>query len=151
MEKKYIKTEFEVSGKILTFEINKVAPQASASVIARCGDTEVMVAVMLGPEKPMNDGGTPLTIEFVERLYAGGILKGSRWVKREGRPTDDAILTDRLIDRSVRPLFPKDMVNEVQVVVTLLSTDNVNDHDILALNAVSVALAVSDIPWNGPI
>lgn len=151
MEKKYIKTEFEVQGKILTFEINKVAPQASTSVIARYGDTEVMVAVMLGPEKPMNDGGIPLTIEFVERLYAGGILKGSRWIKREGRPTDDAILTDRLIDRSVRPLFPKDMVNEVQVVVTLLSTDNANDHDILALNAVSVALAVSDIPWNGPI
>lgn len=151
MEKKYIKKEFEVSGKTLTFEINKVAPQASTSVIARYGDTEVMVAVMLGVEKPMNDGGIPLTIEFVERLYAGGILKGSRWVKREGRPTDDAILTDRLIDRSVRPLFPKDMVNEVQVVVTLLSTDNVNDHDILALNAVSVALAISDIPWNGPV
>ncbi len=151
MKKKYIKKELDVSGKTLTFEINKVAPQASASVIARYGDTEVMVAVMMGTEKPMNDGGVPLTIDFVERLYAGGILKGSRWVKREGRPTDESILTDRLIDRSVRPLFPKDLANEVQIVVTLLSTDNANDHDVLAMNAVSVALAVSNIPWHGPI
>lgn len=149
--KKTIKKELEVAGRTLSFEINKVAPQASASVIARYGDTEVLVTVMLGAEKPMNDGGAPLTIDFVERLYAGGIIKGSRWVKREGRPTDEAILTNRLIDRSVRPLFPKDMVNEVQVVVTLLSTDNSNDHDVLALNAVSAALAVSNIPWKGPV
>lgn len=149
--KKTIKKELEVAGRILTFEINKLAPQASASVIARYGDTEVLATVMMGAEKAYSDGGAPLTIDFVERLYAGGIIKGSRWVKREGRPTDDAILTNRLIDRSVRPLFPKDMANEVQVVVTLLSTDNANDHDILALNAVSVALAVSNIPWNGPV
>lgn len=135
----------------LSFEFNKLAPQASASVLARCGDTEVLVTVMLGPEKPMNDGGVPLTVDFVERLYAGGIIKGSRWIKREGRPTDDSILTNRLIDRSIRPLFPKDMVNEVQIVITLLSTDGVNAHDILALNAVSTALAISNIPWNGPI
>lgn len=135
----------------LILEINKVAPQASASVIARCGDTEVLATVMLGPEKPMNDGGVPLTVDFVERLYAGGRIKGSRWVKREGRPTDESTLTNRLIDRSIRPLFPKDLINEVQIIVTLLSTDNENDHDVLALNAVSAALAVSNIPWNGPV
>ncbi len=149
--KKYFKKDIEVAGRKLTLEINKVAPQANTSVIARVGDTEVLVTVMLGAEKPMNDGGVPLTVDFIERLYAGGIIKGSRWVKREGRPTDEAILTDRLIDRSIRPLFPKDMVNEVQVIVTLLSTDNENDHDLVALNAVSVALAVSNIPWKGPV
>lgn len=149
--KKTIKKEIEISGRTLSLEINKLALQANTSVLARYGDTELLVTVMMGAEKPMNDGGLPLTIDFVERLYAGGIIKGSRWVKREGRPTDEAILTDRLIDRSVRPLFPKDMTNEVQIIITLLSTDNENDHDIVALNAVSVALAVSNIPWKGPM
>lgn len=151
MAKKAIKKEIEIAGRTLTLEINKVAPQASASVIARYGDTEVLVVVMLGAEKPMQDGGAPVTVDFIERLYAGGLIKGSRWVKREGRGTDEAVLTNRLIDRSIRPLFPKDLVNEVQIVVTLLSTDNANDHDIVALNAVSAALAVSNIPWNGPV
>jgi len=137
--KKPIKKEIEIAGRVLTL------------VIARYGDTEVLVTVMLGAEKPMADGGAPVTVDFIERLYAGGIIKGSRWVKREGRGTDEAILTNRLIDRSIRPLFPKDLVNEVQIVVTLLSTDNANDHDVVALNAVSAALAVSSIPWNGPV
>ncbi|MCL4397777.1 polyribonucleotide nucleotidyltransferase [Patescibacteria group bacterium] len=149
--KKSITKKIEVAGRELSFEINKVAPQANASVIARYGDTEVLATVMLGAEKAYSDGGAPVTVDFVERLYAGGIIKGSRWVKREGRPTDEAILTNRLIDRSIRPLFPKDMANEVQIIVTLLSTDNANDHDVLALNAVSMALAVSNIPWNGPV
>src|SRR3989344_1930860 len=147
--KKYYKTEFEVGGKTLTLEINKVAMRANTSVIARYGDTEVLATVISG--KPSNQGFFPLTIDFVERLYAGGIIKGSRWVKREGRPTDEAILTSRLIDRSMRPLFPKDYLNEVQIMVTLLSTDGENDHDVLSLIAVSAALHVSSIPWNGPI
>ncbi len=147
--KKYYKTEFEVGGKTLTLEINKVAMRANTSVIARYGDTEILATVISG--KPSNQGFFPLTIDFVERLYAGGIIKGSRWVKREGRPTDGAILTSRLIDRSIRPLFPKDYLNEVQIMVTLLSTDGENDHDILSLIAVSAALHVSSIPWNGPI
>lgn len=149
--KKPIIKKIEIAGRDLILEINKVAPQANTSVIARYGDTEVLVTVMLGAEKPMNDGGTPLTVDFIERLYAGGIIKGSKWVKREGKPTDEAILTNRLIDRSIRPLFPKDLANEVQVIVTLLSTDNENDHDLVALNAVSVALSISNIPWKGPV
>ena len=149
--KSTVTKEIEIAGRRLTFEINKIAPQAGTSVVATLGDTKVLVTVTLGVEKPMNDGGVPLTVDFIERLYAGGIIKGSRWVKREGRPTDEATLTSRLIDRSIRPLFPKDLTNEVQVIVTLLSTDNENDHDIVALNATSVALAVSNIPWNGPI
>ncbi len=151
MTKKFVTKNIEIAGRTLRLEIGKVAPQASASVIALYGETEVLVTVMLGAEKPYPDGGAPVTIDFVERLYAGGIIKGSRWVKREGRPTDEATLTSRLIDRSVRPLFPKDLVNEVQIIVTLLSTDNANDHDMIALNAVSAALSVSNIPWEGPI
>lgn len=151
MEKKYFKKEIVVAGRTLTLEVNKVAPQANTSVLARYGETELLVTVMLGSEKPMGDGGAPVTVDFIERLYAGGIIKGSRWVKREGRLTDEATLTCRLIDRSIRPLFPKDMVNEVQITITLLSTDNSNDHDVVAINAVSAALAISSIPWNGPI
>jgi polyribonucleotide nucleotidyltransferase len=96
-------------------------------------------------------GYFPLSVEYVERLYAGGKIKGSRWVKREGRPSDEAVLIGRLIDRSIRPLFPKEYKNEVQVIVTVLSVDGENEPDILAMNAVSAALAVSRIPWNGPI
>ncbi|MBI3559086.1 polyribonucleotide nucleotidyltransferase [Candidatus Gottesmanbacteria bacterium] len=134
----------------LTLEINKVAPQANASVLARCGDTEVLATVVSAGAKS-NLGFFPLTVDFVERLYAGGVIKGSRWVKREGRPTDGGILTGRLIDRSIRPLFPKDFMDEVQVIVTLLSVDNENDYDTLAIIAASAALHVSNIPWNGPV
>ena len=93
----------------------------------------------------------PLSVDYVERLYAGGKIKGSRWVKREGRPSDEAILAGRVIDRSIRPLFPKAFKNEVQIIVTVLSVDGENEPDILALNAVSAALAISRIPWKGPI
>jgi len=82
----------------------------------------------------------PLSVDYVERLYAGGKIKGSRWVKREGRPSDEAILAGRVIDRSIRPLFPKAFKNEVQIIVTVLSVDGENEPDILALNAVSAAL-----------
>lgn len=148
--KKATKRELEIAGRTLTLEINKVAPQANCSVIARYGDTEVLVTVVSAGAKP-GLGYFPLTVDFIERLYAGGIIKGSRWVKREGRPTDEAILTGRLIDRSIRPLFPKDFMDEVQVTVTLLSTDGENDHDVLSIIATSAALAVSNIPWKGPV
>ncbi|MCJ7829671.1 polyribonucleotide nucleotidyltransferase, partial [Patescibacteria group bacterium] len=90
-------------------------------------------------------------MEYIERLYAGGRIKGSRWVKREGRPTDEATLTARLIDRSVRPLFPEGYRNEIQVIITVLSVDSENSADIPAVGAVSAALAISDIPWEGPV
>jgi polyribonucleotide nucleotidyltransferase len=93
----------------------------------------------------------PLSVEYQERLYAGGRIKGSRWVKREGRATDAEVLSGRLIDRSIRPLFPKSFKNEVQVIITVLSTDTENDADVLAVNAVSAAIAISPIPWDGPI
>ncbi|MCL5438354.1 MAG: polyribonucleotide nucleotidyltransferase [Patescibacteria group bacterium] len=140
----------ELSGKTITLETGYLAPQATASVLARIGDTEVLVTVVEGSVREDIDY-FPLTVEYVERLYAGGKIKGSRWVKREGKPSDDAILTARLIDRSIRPLFPKEYKNEVQVVVTVLSVDGENEPDVLSITAVSTALNISRIPWKGPI
>ncbi|MBI4079080.1 MAG: polyribonucleotide nucleotidyltransferase [Candidatus Levybacteria bacterium] len=140
----------DIAGKALTLETGQLAKQATASVLARLGDTMVLVTVVAGKERP-DLGYFPLSVEYVERLYAGGRIKGSRWVKREGRPSDEAIIIGRIIDRSIRPLFPKEYKKEVQVVVTLLSVDGENEPDILAIIAVSSALAISPIPWNGPI
>jgi len=140
----------EVAGRTLSFETGRFAPRASSAVLARYGDTTVIAAVTLGKEDLKKDY-FPLSVDYQERLYAGGRIKGSRWVKREGRATDAEVLSGRLIDRSVRPLFPKGFKNEVQIIVTVLSTDSENDADVLALNAASAALAISPIPWNGPV
>ena len=139
----------DLAGKKLTFETGVLAEQATSSILARLGDTVVLVTVVEGGKTELDY--FPLSVDYVERLYAGGKIKGSRWVKREGRPSDEAILAGRLIDRSIRPLFPKSFKNEVQVIVTVLSVDGENEPDILAINAVSAALAISRIPWNGPI
>src|SRR6266480_3100114 len=140
----------EFAGKTLSFETGELAPQATASVLARLGDTMVLVTIVEGGERSDIDY-FPLSVEYGERLYAGGKIKGSRWVKREGRPSDEAILSGRLIDRSIRPLFPKAFKNEVQVIITVLSVDGENEADIVALNGVSAAIAISRIPWNGPV
>ena len=139
----------ELVGKKLTFETGELAQQATSSILARLGDTVVLATVVEGG--PTQLDYFPLSVDYVERLYAGGKIKGSRWVKREGRPSDEAILAGRVIDRSIRPLFPKAFKNEVQIIVTVLSVDGENEPDILALNAVSAALAISRIPWKGPI
>lgn len=140
----------EIGGKTLTLETGSLAKQATSSVLARLGDTMVLVTVVMGKER-IDIDYFPLTVEYVERLYAGGRIKGSRWVKREGRPSDDSILTARLIDRSIRPLFPKEFKKEVQIIVTVLSVDGENSPDILSINATSAALALSPIPWKGPV
>jgi len=147
--KKTSKT-FEIDGKTLTLETGTLAQLATSSVMARMGDTIVLANVTMGRQDTTLDY-FPLSVDYAERLYAGGKIKGSRWVKREGRPTDEAILTGRLIDRSIRPLFPKELKKDVQVIVNVLSVDGVNDPDVLAINAVSAALAISKIPWNGPV
>ena len=139
-----------VGKQTLTLEIGRYAEQANACVTARLGDTVVLVTAVMGRANP-NLGYFPLSVEYQEKLYAGGRIKGSRWVKREGRPTDDAILTARLIDRSIRPLFPEGLMREIQIVATVLSADGVNDADMPAMYAASAALAWSDIPWGGPI
>jgi len=147
---KQYETAIDVDGHTLKLQFGKMAKAATSSVFAQMGDTCVLVAVTIGKENK-NIDYFPLQVEYVERLYAGGIIKGSRWVKREGRPTDDAILKGRIIDRSIRPLFPKTYRRELQVVVTLLSLDKEHAPEIVALNAVSAALHASPAPWNGPV
>ncbi len=150
MTNKKTSVSIDFGGKTLILETGQLAVQATASVFARLGDTVVLATVVGGGKRPDIDY-FPLSVDYVERLYAGGKIKGSRWVKREGRPSDEAILAGRLIDRSIRPLFPKSFKNEVQVIVTVLSVDSENEPDIIALNAVSAAIAMSKIPWKGPI
>ncbi|MBI5123720.1 polyribonucleotide nucleotidyltransferase [Candidatus Roizmanbacteria bacterium] len=145
-----IEKSIEIDGQKLTLQFGKLAQAVDTSVYATLGDTAVLVTIAIGPENP-NIDYFPLSVEYAEKLYAGGLIKGSRWVKREGRPSDDAVLKGRIIDRSIRPLFPKTYKKQVQVVVTLLSIDGVNDPEILSAIAVSVALSVSSIPWAGPI
>lgn len=147
---KTISQSTEIGSKKLTLEVGRLAEQANAAVLARYGDTMVLATVVSAGTREDIDY-LPLFVEYVERLYAGGRIKGSRWVKREGRPSDEATLTARLVDRSIRPLFPKDYRNEIQVIITVLSVDGQNDSDIPAVWATSAALAISDIPWNGPV
>ncbi len=146
---KLVSKTLEIAGRTLSFEFGKLAQQATSAVVARYGDSTVFASVVMGREDLTKDY-FPLSVEYQERLYAGGRIKGSRWVKRE-RNTDEETLSARLIDRSIRPLFPKDFKNEVQIVVMVLSTDTENDTDVLAINAVSAALAASPIPWSGPV
>lgn len=147
---KFTSKTFDFAGKKLTLETGKLAKQATASILARLGDTVVLATVVASKNETTLDY-FPLSVDYVERLYAGGKIKGSRWVKREGRPSDAAILTGRLIDRSIRPFFPKEYKHDIQIVVTVLSVDGENEPDILSLIAVSTALSISEIPWNGPV
>ncbi len=151
MKKQSLVTKsLELSGRTLTLEVGRFAEQANAAVLARYGDTMVLATAVASSKETTLDY-FPLSVEYVERLYAGGRIKGSRWVKREGRPTDDAVLAGRVIDRSIRPLFPKTYKHDVQVIITVLSVDGVNDPDVLGLVATSAALAISSIPWKGPV
>ncbi|MEK7065462.1 MAG: polyribonucleotide nucleotidyltransferase [Patescibacteria group bacterium] len=147
---KIIKKTVDIGGRTLSLEVGRFAEQASAAVLAQYGDTMVLATVTASSKETTLDY-FPLSVEYVERLYAGGRIKGSRWVKREGRPSDDAVLAGRVIDRSIRPLFPKAYKHDVQVIITVLSVDGENDPDILGLVATSAAIAISPIPWNGPI
>jgi polyribonucleotide nucleotidyltransferase len=147
---KLITQEFELGGKTITLEHGKLAEQANSAIWARQGDTVVLATVVAAPLKAELDY-FPLTVDYTMRLYAGGRIKGSRWVKRDGRPSDEEILTSRLIDRSIRPLFPKGYKKDVQVIATVLSVDGENDPALLAMVATSAALATSNIPWNGPV
>jgi len=145
-----ISKTIDLSGRPFTLEIGRLAAQATSAVLASYGETTVLATVMVGAEDPKKDY-VPLSIEYQERLYAGGRIRGSRWIKREGRPTDAEILAGRVIDRSVRPLFPKNWRREVQIIITVLSIDMVNDPVTIGLAAVSSALSISPIPWDGPV
>lgn len=147
---KKIERSIEINNQTLTLQFGQLAQQATSSVLARLGDTCVLVTVVAGAQRDDLDY-FPLSVEYVEKLYAGGRIKGSRWVKKEGKPTDDAILKGRLIDRSIRPLFPKNYKRDCQIVITTLAVDGVNSPDILGAIAVSAALHVSSIPFMFPI
>lgn len=147
---KKVEKTVELGGRKLTLSVGVLAEQASGAVLASYGETVVLATVVRSRLEP-NLGYFPLMVEYQERLYAGGRIKGSRWVKREGRPSDDEILSARLIDRTIRPLFPPSYKKEVQVVVTVLSVDIENDPSILSAVATSAALAISPIPWKGPV
>lgn len=147
---KKIEKSVELGGRKLTITGGHVAGQATSAVMASYGETVVLVTVVASELKE-DIGYFPLHVEYRERLYAGGRIKGSRWVKREGRPSDDEILTARLIDRSIRPLFPKEYKKEVQIIITVLSLDGENSPDVASAVATSVALTASTIPWQGPV
>jgi polyribonucleotide nucleotidyltransferase len=139
-----------IGSKVFTFETGKLAAQAGGSVTLRLGDTVMFAAATMSPEVRSGIDFFPLTVDYEERMYAGGRIPGS-FFRREGRPTEEAILTARLTDRPLRPLFPKDMRNDVQVILYSFSTDGENPIDILAVNAASAAVLLAGIPWDGPV
>jgi polyribonucleotide nucleotidyltransferase len=143
-------TDIVVGDKKITLTTGQLAPQANGAVLAQMGKTVVLATVVLGAIDKSKDY-FPLSVEFADKLYAGGLIKGGKWIKREGGPSDTAILFGRIIDRSIRPLFSADFKYEVQVIATVLSNDKDNDVVIPAFTAVSAALMLSDIPFNGPV
>lgn len=135
----------------LTFEIGRVAGLADGAVTMHYGETVVLATVVIGKEPREGVDFFPLLVDYEERLYAAGKISGSRWVKREGRPSENAILTARLIDRPIRPLFPKTYRRDVQIIVTILAYDGEHDPDVLSINAASAALRLTQAPFQGPI
>lgn len=148
MSKLYTK-DIHVGDKTITLEVGRFSEQVDAAILATCGETVVHVTFALG--KPANLGYFPLSVEYAEKLYAGGRIKGSRWVKRDGRPTDEMILKGRVIDRTLRPMFAEGLTNEVQCIATVLSVDMENDADMVALVASCAAASISSVPFDGPV
>jgi polyribonucleotide nucleotidyltransferase len=145
------KFEIMVGNTPLKIEITDWAPQAGGSCLVTYGETVVMANATMSEKSMDGFDFFPLTVEYEEKFYAAGKILGSRFMKRESRPSDEAILTSRMIDRAVRPLFPADFKKEVQIIVTCLSFDGENDTDIPAMIAASFALSISNIPWHGPL
>jgi len=141
----------EVAGKELKVEIGRLAKQAHGACTVSYGETMVLATAVTSNQPRDGIDYFPLMVDYEEKLYAAGKIKGSRFIKREGRATDEAVLTARLIDRSIRPLFKESERNDVQVVVTVLSYDGINDPDFPAMIATAIALGISPIPWEGPL
>jgi len=142
--------EMELGGKKLSAEFNDLAENADGSVILRYGATAVLATVVMSKREKPEAGYFPLTIDYEEKFYASGQILGSRYTRREGKPSDEAILSGRITDRTIRPLFEQWIRNEIQVVITVLSLDQ-DDPDVLGVIAASLALGVSRIPFNGPV
>ena len=149
--KKITSVTADFCGKPLTLEVNRVGFRTSASVIARYGDTVVLASAMISDNQAHGLDYFPLSIDYEERMYAAGKISGSRFIKREGRPSDDAVLIGRLIDRPIRPLWPKGYRHEVQGVVTVLSMDPDFRPDTISMIAMSAAFMLTGAPFDGPI
>src|SRR5438067_7177256 len=144
------RNEIQVGDQAISFEYGKLGKQANGAVTARTGDTIVFAAATMSSDPRAGIDFFPLTCDYEERMYSVGKIPGG-FYKREGRPSERAILTSRLIDRPLRPLFPDGMRNDVQVVAMPLSVDLTALPDTLAIVAASTALMISDVPWNGPV
>ncbi len=149
--KDIIKVETQLAGKTLTFEVNRVGFRTSASVLVTYGETVVLGTAMVSKKSISGMDYFPLSIDYEEKFYASGKISGSRFIKREGRPSDEAILIGRLIDRPIRPLFPKGYRQEVQTVATVLSMDPAFRPDMVAMIAASAALSLTGAPFDGPV
>src|SRR5579875_176239 len=149
--KDIITVETDFCGRKLSLEVNRVGFRTSASVIARYGDTVVLGTAMVSPTTVKGMDYFPLSIDYEEKLYAAGKISGSRFIKREGRPSDEAILIGRLIDRPIRPLWPKGYRHEVQGIATVLSMDPNFRPDMIAMIATSAALMLTGAPFDGPV
>lgn len=147
----FMKFKLILDGKKIEVEVKNLAEQANSDVIVRMGDTLVLTTCVMSKEEKEGTDFFPLTVNYEEKYYAVGKIRGSRYVKRRTRPSEEAVCNSRLIDRAIRPRFPKDFRREVQVIATVLSWDEENDPDILSLISASLALSISDIPWQGPI
>jgi polyribonucleotide nucleotidyltransferase len=139
----------EIGGKTLTAEFNDWADQANGSVLVRYGNSAVLATAVMGSKESTLDY-FPLSVEYEEKFYAAGAILGSRFMRREGRPSDEAVLSGRIVDRTIRPLFPKGLKRDVQVILSVLAIEDY-DTDVLAVIAASLALSTSNIPWNGPV
>ena len=139
----------ELAGKTLTAEFNDLTAHVNGSVMLRYGETVILVTAVMS-ERESSAPYFPLSVEFEEKFYAAGQILGSRFMRREGRPSDEAVLSARIVDRTIRPLFNHSLRNDIQVVVTVLAVGE-DDPDVLAVIGASLALSVSDIPWNGPV
>ena len=140
----------DLDGKTLTAEFTDLTEQANGSVLLKCGETAILVTAVMSSRPNEHVHYFPLSVEFEEKFYAAGAILGSRFMRREGRPSEEAILSARIIDRTIRPLFDQRIRNDIQVVVTVLAVGE-DDPDVLGVIGASLALSVSDIPWQGPV
>ena len=149
--KEVMSVSTELCGKTLTLEVNRVGFRSSASVLARYGDTVVLGTAMVSNRSVSGLDYFPLSIDYEEKFYAAGKISGSRFIKREGRPSEEAILIGRIIDRPIRPLWPKGYRQEVQGIATVLSTDPAFRPDMIAMIAMSAAFMLTGAPFDGPV
>jgi len=141
----------EIGGRTLTATFSDLAGQASGSVLVKYGETLILATAVMSASTKDDLDYFPLSVEYEEKFYAAGKILGGRFIKREGKPSDEAVLSGRIVDRTIRPLFDDYIRNEVQVIITILSIDEDNDPDVPAVIGASLALATSDIPWHGPV